>query len=54
MMASDNCRRSLLPTRYAECTFDLAGIAKISNENAMKSCIAAEFNPSEIALEATN
>ena len=54
MMALDNCRRSLLPTRYAECTVDLAGIAKISSEDAMKSCIAAEFNPSEIAPEATN
>ena len=50
-MALDNCRRSLLPKRYAECTVDLAGIAEISGEEAMKSCIAAEFNPSEVAPE---
>lgn len=49
MMALDNCRRSLLPNRYAECTTDLAGISQISSEEAMKSCIAAEFNPGEVA-----
>ena len=49
MMALDSCRRSLLPIRHAECTVDLAGIAQISNEEAMKSCIAAEFNPGEVA-----
>ena len=53
MMALDSCRRSLLPTRYAECTVDLAGISQISNEEAMKSCIAAEFNPSEVAPNTT-
>ena len=51
-MALDSCRRSLLPERYAECTVDLAGISQISSEEAMKSCIAAEFNPSEVAPEA--
>lgn len=51
-MALDNCRRSLLPIRYAECTSDLVGIAQISHEEAMKSCIAAEFNPSQITPEA--
>lgn len=53
MMALDSCRRSLLPTRYAECTVDLAGISQISNEEAMKSCIAAEFNPGEVAPNTT-
>ena len=48
MMALDTCRRSLLPLRHAECTVDLAGITNISNEEAMESCIAAEFRPSEI------
>lgn len=52
-MALDNCRRSLLPKHYAECTLDLTGIAQISSEKAMASCIAAEFNPSEVAPEAT-
>ncbi len=51
-MALDNCRRSLLPLHYAECTLDLTGIAKISSEEAMKSCIAAEFQPSQVNPEA--
>ena len=50
-MALDNCRRSLLPKRYAECTVDLANTAKISSEEAMTSCIAAEFKPSKLASE---
>ena len=53
MMALDSCRRSLLPVRYAECTVDLAGISQISSEEAMKSCIAAEFNPGEVAPDTT-
>lgn len=53
-MALDGCRRSLLPERYAECTVDLADISQISSEDAMKSCIAAEFNPSEVAPEPSN
>ncbi|MCC0176861.1 hypothetical protein I4641_07705 [Waterburya agarophytonicola K14] len=53
MMALDSCRRSLLPERYAECTVDLTGIGSVSSEEAMKSCIAAEFNPSEVAPEST-
>ncbi len=48
-MALDNCRRSLLPERYAECTIDLTSIANISSEEAMKSCITAQFYPSEVA-----
>ncbi|BAZ43474.1 hypothetical protein NIES4102_04750 [Chondrocystis sp. NIES-4102] len=46
-MALDNCRRSLLPDRYAECTLDLTETAQIPPEEAMKSCIAAEFYPSK-------
>ena len=49
MMALDNCRRSLLPLRYAECTTDLTTISQISSEEAMESCIAAEFNPGDVA-----
>ncbi|MEL6930156.1 MAG: hypothetical protein AAFO95_16185 [Cyanobacteria bacterium J06600_6] len=48
-MALDSCKRSLLPKRHAECTLDLAGISEISSEEAMKSCIAAEINPSQVA-----
>jgi hypothetical protein len=53
IMALNNCRRSLLPTRYAECTVDLVGIAKISSEEALDSCIAAEFYPGEVAPKET-
>ena len=49
MMVLDTCRRSLLPTRHAECIVDLASISQISNEEAIKSCIAAEFNPGNTA-----
>ena len=49
MMVLDSCRRSLLPIRHAECTVDLVSISQISDEEAMKSCIAAEFNPGEVA-----
>lgn len=48
-MALDSCKRSLLPKRHAECTLDLAGIDKISSEEAMKSCLAAEINPGDVA-----
>lgn len=52
-MALDSCRRSLLPERHAECTLDLASFSKISSEEAMSTCIAAEFMPSEVAPETT-
>lgn len=48
-MALDTCRRSLLPKRHAECTLDLTDFSQISPEEAMKSCIAAEMTPSEVA-----
>ena len=47
-MALDTCRRSLLPVRHAECTVDLVSVSDISTEEAMESCIAAEFYPSEV------
>lgn len=50
-MALDSCRRSLLPERHAECTVDLASLPEISNEEAMATCIAAEFMPSEVSPE---
>jgi hypothetical protein len=50
-MALDNCRRSLLPERYAECTLDLTSVAQIPSEEAMQSCITAEYFPSQVAPE---
>jgi hypothetical protein len=52
-MALDNCRRSLLPEHYAECTLDLTSAAQIPSEEAMKSCITAEYFPSQVAPETT-
>jgi len=48
-MVLDSCKRSLLPERHAECTLDLASVSEISSEEAMKSCTAAEINPSTVA-----
>jgi hypothetical protein len=48
-MALDGCSRSLLPQRYGECTLDLATVTKISGEEAMKSCLAAEMHPGEVS-----
>jgi hypothetical protein len=48
-MTLDSCRRSLLPERHAECTLDLATVSKISSEEAMKSCLAAEINPGNVS-----
>ena len=50
-MALDGCRRSLLPRHYADCTLDLASISGISSQEAMKSCIAAEFTPGKVNPE---
>lgn len=48
--ALDNCRRSLLPTRYAECTLGLqSAIPDLSGAKAMETCITAEFSPGEVS-----
>ena len=51
--ALDNCRRSLLPKRYAECTLGLQNNAGLSSMKAMESCITAEFFPSTIGPTTT-
>jgi hypothetical protein len=48
-VALDSCSRSLLPERHAECTLDIAAVSKISSEEAMKSCLAAEINPGQVS-----
>ena len=53
-MALDSCQRSLLPERHAECTLDLAVISEISGVEAMKNCLAAEINPSQVAPNTEN
>ncbi|MEM8723590.1 MAG: hypothetical protein AAGE84_30645 [Cyanobacteria bacterium P01_G01_bin.39] len=50
-MILDSCQRSLLPIRHAECTLDLASVAEISGEDALKSCLAAEITPGDVAPE---
>ena len=47
--ALDNCRRSLLPIHYAECTLGLQASLEISSTEAMETCISAEYFPSEVA-----
>lgn len=48
-LALDSCKRSLLPKRHAECTLELASIPKLSSEEAMKSCLAAEITPGKVS-----
>jgi hypothetical protein len=48
-MALDSCSSNLLPQRHGECTLDLATVTKISGEEAMKSCLAAEMHPGEVS-----
>lgn len=50
--ALENCRRSLLPAHYAECTLALQEAAELSSMKAMETCITAEFFPSTIAPQA--
>lgn len=52
-MVLDSCRRSLLPIRHAECTLDLASVAEITGEEAIKSCIAAEITPGKVNPDAS-
>lgn len=52
-LALESCQRSLLPIRHAECTLDLASVADITSEEAIKSCIAAEITPGEVAPAAS-
>jgi hypothetical protein len=48
-LALDNCRRSLLPKHYADCTLGLIGSTKeLSSKEAMETCISAEVFPSEL------
>ena len=49
--ALNNCRRSLLPKRYAECTLGLQNNAGLSSMKAMETCITAEFFPSTLSPE---
>lgn len=49
-VALDNCRRSLLPKRYADCTLGLqSAIPDLSSTEAMETCITAEFFPGEVS-----
>jgi len=41
----DNCRRSLLPTRYANCVIGLRQEIEFSTDEAMTSCLAAGDRP---------
>lgn len=48
VLALNNCRRSLLPNRYADCTLGIqSSIPDLSVTEAMETCISAEYFPSE-------
>ncbi len=44
----DNCRRTLLPERFAECVIGLNRAADLAPARAMQTCIAARDYPSEL------
>lgn len=44
----ESCRRSLLPTRYADCVVGLAKSAKASTPQALETCIDAYYFPREV------
>jgi hypothetical protein len=49
VLALDNCRSSLLPLRFADCTLGLnQEIPNYPVQLAMTSCLSAEDNPSEL------
>ncbi|TVQ13606.1 MAG: hypothetical protein EA368_01890 [Leptolyngbya sp. DLM2.Bin27] len=45
----NNCRRSLLPTRYADCVIGVAQTAELTIADSMSSCIAAGYRPVDVA-----
>jgi hypothetical protein len=44
----DNCRRSLLPDRYANCVVGISSPAKLSPTQAMTTCIDTGYFPREV------
>lgn len=48
-LALDNCRRSILPTRFADCVVGLNNtISELSGTEAIETCISAEDFPREL------
>ena len=48
-LALDNCRRSLLPKRFADCVVGLNNtISEVSGTEAIETCISAEDFPREL------
>ncbi|WOD38108.1 hypothetical protein [Nodosilinea sp. E11] len=45
----NNCRRSLLPVRYADCVVGVATAAALSTADSMNRCIAAGYQPQDVA-----
>ena len=51
-LALDNCRRSLLPKRFADCVVGLnRTISQLSGTEAIETCISAEDFPKELFPE---
>lgn len=45
----NNCHRSILPVRYADCVVDVALAAQITTTDSMALCIAAGYRPVDVA-----
>ena len=45
----NNCHRSILPVRYADCVIDTALTAELATTDSMALCIAAGYRPVDVA-----
>jgi hypothetical protein len=48
-MVLNNCRRSILPTRYADCVVGVAKAAELAPADSMAQCMVAGYRPEELA-----
>lgn len=45
----NNCRRSILPTRYADCVVGVAKAAELAPADSMAQCMVAGYRPEALA-----
>lgn len=45
----NNCHRSILPVRYADCVIDTALTAELATTDSLALCIAAGYRPVDVA-----
>lgn len=45
----NNCRRSVLPVRFADCVVGIANAAALTTADSLNQCIAAGYRPEDVA-----